>query len=415
MPHHGFLTAVPNDISADERVETEQIARPLVAHESWTLLFSTAETVFFKSPRMQELDDYFGDVHNNLLDREIELLVQLQTRVLGFRELLVECSDAIAELDCLAALADAAKRYDWVRPEVAEENVLMIERGRHPVHELHVEQFIDNPTALAGGRVTDDGDPPSLVALTGANASGKSVYLRQVALIVLMAHVGCFVPAAKATIGLTDRILVRLPTGPESVRSGRSSFLRDLHQVEAILRLATDRSLVLIDEFGVGTLSSNGAALLGAVIQRLTIEDGPKPKTIVATHFHELFRGTSPILAPNAQMQLMHMRVLVDTAKATGDITFLYELADGPSGESFGINCAVLAGMPEEVVAHARRIYDGLLEGRASLRELLTSTEPMSSGRAPYNDNELLERFMAWDLSGETPETCRGTLRELLS
>lgn len=222
-----------------------------------------------------------------IVDRETELLHQLQLRVLEYRELLTSCSSSLTELDCLLAFAEAAGRYNYVRPTMTNDSVLDIIKGRHPICELLTKVFVENDIFCTGFGLDSETeqplfleetlDLPNLVLMTGANFSGKSVYLKQAALIVFMAHIGSFVPAAQARIDLTDRILTRVRSR-ESVAKAESVFLIDLQQVALALQLTTPRSLLIIDEFGKGTDAVDGAALFGALVQHLTDPVGIRPR-----------------------------------------------------------------------------------------------------------------------------------------
>lgn len=313
-----------------------------------------------------------------ITEREIEIIHELQVRVLEYEKTLTECIRVSAELDwyvllllllqynltvrSLMALAEAASKYKYTRPTMTTQNILEIEKGRHPLQELCVPSYVENPTFLVGGA----GDPPfsnsptptptpegpSTLLLTGPNYSGKSVYLKQVALIVYMAHIGSFVPASNATIGITDAILTRIQTR-ESVSKVQSAFMIDLQQISLMLRVCTARSLLIIDEFGKGTSSSDGAGLACAVFEHLLSLAENNPKVLGATHYHEIFEHG--FLLDYPALSLGHMRVLLDDAAQLpeGQITYLYKLEPGRKGSSFGTMCAVLNGIEESVVARA--------------------------------------------------------------
>ena len=374
-------------------------------------------------------------MHNLIVDRELELLNELQFSVLDYRDLLLACSDQIATLDCLVAFADCARRYNWVYPEMTDDNVLEIDEGRHPLLEKLVTTVVPNSARLVGKSVAPRQDAaPSLILLTGANFSGKSIYMKQIALIVFLAHIGSFVPARAAKIGLTDRILLRMNTR-DSVTRPASTFLHDLQQVDTALRLMTSRSLVLIDEFGKGTHHTDGAALMGSLIERLADPTGVMPKCVVATHFHELLdtpgqTAVEPLLHLPTNVRLMHMRIKLSetqleegddeaevrqlAAGTESDIVCLYEIAEGPTFDSYGINCARLAGMPRGVVNRARE----LLRLTADGTPLADVVNLPSSGRSTGDTARhaaIAERFAAWDLAAEPIETLHEKLRELLA
>ncbi|KAL7410447.1 DNA mismatch repair protein MutS, partial [Mrakia frigida] len=297
FPQLGFLIAAGMVEPWNQETQDDEVL------EGWVFQFATAAVVYFKDARMRDLDAHFGDIHSNIVDREIEIAYKLSEIVLGEADSLQEAASLCDELDCLISFANAAKSFEYTRPLMTEENSIIIKNGRHPLQELTVESFVPNSTKLYGGRgiipsMSDDEDEKkrkqSVLVLTGSNQSGKSVYGKGVALIVYMAQIGCFVPCEAATIGLCDKIFTRL-SSKESVAKARlfrppqSSFMIDLSQISYALRNATPRSLLIADEFGKGTISTDGAGLLAGVIMHLLNRGDRCPKFIAMTHFHELF------------------------------------------------------------------------------------------------------------------------------
>jgi len=274
FPQIGFLIAIPIDPRTGNGVYEGSQDDP------WEKMFTTDEFAYYKNSNVSEMDSYLGDIYGQICDKEIEITQQLAEKILECEQLLTTVSDICGELDSLLALAQGAKQYNLVRPKMTESNVINIKGGRHPLQELVVSSYVANDTLLIGGAGTGesmlqdsdelpdarplrsemtqnavmDGLEPRTVILTGPNYSGKSVYLKQVALITFMAHVGSFVPAESATIGLTDKILTRIATR-ESVSKSQSAFMIDLQQISVALSLASNRSLLVFDEFGKGTES----------------------------------------------------------------------------------------------------------------------------------------------------------------
>jgi DNA mismatch repair protein MSH5 len=252
---------------------------------------------------------------------------------------------------------------------MTDTNILHIEGGRHPLQELVTPSFIPNDCIMAGGagdqnhehediaplEVFDSLEPPSTIVLTGPNHSGKSIYLKQVAIIVYLAHIGCFVPAEHAQIGLTDRILTRIATR-ESVARSESAFATDLRQVAFTMNFATRRSLIIIDEFGKGTNSQDGAGLISATINHFTNLGPERPKLLVATHFHEIL--DDEFLAESAELAFAHMEVHIDLDAPTeqDQVTYLYQFAPGRSISSFGSRCAAMNGVDQAIVERAESI-----------------------------------------------------------
>lgn len=303
-------------------------------------------------------------------DREIEIIHELAVQVVEHEQVLIRASDLCGELDSLVALAQGARKYRFSPPQMTASNVLRIEGGRHPLQELTVPAYIANDCFLTGGFGEDDDiddrghssqesrlieesiESPSMLLMTGPNYSGKSVYLKQNALIVYMAHIGSFVPAEKAIIGLTDKILTRIATR-ESVSRSQSAFMIDLQQVALSLTLATRRTLVVIDEFGKGTNVSDGAGLCCAVFEYFLSLGANRPKVLGATHFHEIFENGH--LEERPELSFGHMEVRVDTqADVVEDqITYLYNFVAGRSTSSFGTCCALMNGVDPAIVQRA--------------------------------------------------------------
>jgi DNA mismatch repair protein MSH5 len=270
FPQIGYLVA----ISADHN--QKQTFFDVPPH------FSSEEYDYYKTPRMIQLDEELGDISSKIFDREFAIVDEVRMKILTFEREILETCRAAATLDCVLAFAVAAVERDWVEPELVQEPVLLIEGGRHPLCELCVDTFVPNDTVMDAAC-----NQPVLQVLTGPNNSGKSIYLKQVGLIVYLAHLGSWVPAKSCQLGLTDRIFSRIQS-LESCSMSHSSFGIDLNQVSVMLRNSTPKSLLLIDEFGKGTQSSDGVALLAATISYLDKLGDACPRTVVATHFHEL-------------------------------------------------------------------------------------------------------------------------------
>lgn len=355
-----------------------------------------------------------------VVDREIELLYQMQIRVLEHSSFLIECSDLLTELDCLLSFAEAAKRYNYCKPEMTEDSVLHIQQGRHPIKELSENTFVPNDLSCVGREssgleainLQDEDDSPNLILMTGANHSGKSVYLKQAALIVYMAHLGSFVPATSAQIGITDRILSRLQTR-ETVTKAESGFLIDLQQVSIALQTMTAKSLLVIDEFGKGTEGIDGASLFGALVNYLTDPDRVRPRSLLATHFHEVLTPT--YLRMSSAMSLKHMQIIIDkqAEELSNQITYLFEVADGPSLSSYGINCAALGGIPDHILARAEQLVEISTRGDSLVDAMavLSSAEKEELRLA----EAMARRFAAWDISAESDETLLSKLAEIVA
>jgi len=271
---------------------------------------------------------------------EYELFEELRESVAARADLLQSVGRALAELDALASLSVHAVENDWVRPELRESGGLDIEAGRHPVVERTTE-FVPNDALIGGDR--------RFLVVTGPNMSGKSTYMRQVALIVLLAQIGSFVPAASAEIGLVDGIYTRVGALDE-LAQGRSTFMVEMQELSNILHSATEDSLVILDEVGRGTATYDGISIAWAATEYLHNE--VRAKTLFATHYHEL-----TTLAD--QLDRVHnVRVAAD--ESDGDVTFLRTVEDGPTDRSYGIHVAGLAGVPDPVVERSRDVLEKL-------------------------------------------------------
>ncbi|KAK3906216.1 muts domain V-domain-containing protein [Staphylotrichum tortipilum] len=403
MPDLGFLIAVDMDPETGEGIYRGQDLH----EDEWMVSFFSRDAVYYKNQLMLELDSQYGDLPSRITNEEIKVMMGLAASVLEHEDAILSASKLFGELDSMLALALAAEKYNWVAPTMTCSNILDIVGGRHPLQELLVPSFVPNDCTLAGGYgrgVWDDpneGRGPSMMILTGPNSSGKSVYMRQVALIVYLAHTGSYVPATRATIGVTDRILTRISTR-ETVATDESAFLVDLKQAGFAMNFGTRRSLFVIDEFGKGTSSESGPALFGAYLTFLLQLGSEKPKVLAGTHFHELFEHG--ILQESKDLAIAHFDTHVDMeAEDPADkVTFLYRLVPGVSTQSLGILCAAAHGMPADMVRRAEEIM-ALLEAGEDLAVALAEVSEEEKRR--LEEAELVaRRFLAWDIPTEGPE-----------
>ncbi|KAJ9602597.1 hypothetical protein H2200_012790 [Cladophialophora chaetospira] len=344
LPHIGFHIVVPRDGTTGQAVFDGQDL-------NWQMMFTTQSQVYFKDHTMSEMDAELGDLYSAICEMEVEIAYELAQNVLQDEELLLAASDLCGELDCALAFAHAAYHCKLTRPKITEDNIIKINGGRHLLQEMVVPSFVANDTYLAGGN-----DGPSMLLLTGPNYSGKSVYQKQVALAVYMAQIGSFLPADSATIGITDKILTRITTR-ETVSKTESAFMIDMQQIAIALNSCTRRSLVVIDEFGKGTDTCDGAGLAAGVFHHLLSLGPDAPKTLVATHFHEIF--SLGIFEDRTNISFAHMEVQVEerddrsASEHNSEITYLYNLRPGRSDLSYGTQCAAMNGVPMEIVERA--------------------------------------------------------------
>jgi DNA mismatch repair protein MutS len=326
---------------------------------------------------------------------EEEIFRDLRTHVAGRTGSVQDVARMIAELDVLASFAEAARDKDYVKPEMTDEIRIEIRDGRHPVVEsfLGDEQFVPNDVALDRDR--------QILVITGPNMAGKSTYLRQVALTVIMAQVGSFVPASSAKIGIVDKIFTRIGA-TDRVARGQSTFLVEMIETANILNNATERSLVLLDEVGRGTSTFDGLSIAWAVVEYLHDQDKTCPMTLFATHYHEL-TDLAGILS-----RVRNFNVLV---KEYGDrIIFLRKIVEGGSDRSYGIQVARLAGLPERVIERAKEILSNLEEdeyGIGDIPRIARGEHSPVSGDIQLSlwesEREITRRLMSLDVDGMTP------------
>jgi DNA mismatch repair protein MutS len=319
----------------------------------------------FVTPELKTKESEVLGAEERLQAREHELFVKLREHAAGFVEPLLRAAEALARLDAESSLAEAAARYGWTRPELTAGDRLVLENARHPVVErlLPAGAFVPNSCRL-------DVRERQIVLLTGPNMGGKSTYLRQTALCVVLAQAGSWVPAERAEIGVVDRLFTRVGAA-DRLGAGQSTFMVEMRETAEILRNATPRSLVLLDEVGRGTATYDGLALAWAVTEQLHAAEGPRARTIFATHYHELTQlaGRLPRLV-NLQMAVQEL---------SDGIVFLHRVTEGAADRSYGIQVAQLAGLPARVIARAREVL-AELESERTVEHLGRGAADEASG-----------------------------------
>ena len=302
----------------------------------------------YTTPKLKELEDTILNAEDKLYTLEYDLFCEIRDKVAGELERIQKTAKAIARLDVFASLSYVAERNHYVRPKLNEKGVIDIKDGRHPVVEMMIDHdlFIANDTQL-------DNNNHLISVITGPNMAGKSTYMRQSALIVLMAQLGSFVPAKSANIGIVDRIFTRVGAS-DDLASGQSTFMVEMNEVANILRNATSNSLLILDEIGRGTSTFDGLSIAWAVIEHISNKKLLGAKTLLATHYHELTELEGKINNVN--------NYCIAVKECGDDIVFLRKIIKGGADRSYGIQVAKLAGVPDMVIDRAKEIVEQLTD-----------------------------------------------------
>lgn len=352
----------------------------------------------YTTERLQELEQQLNESSTKILELERDLFVEIRSSLHQYISYLIQIADEIANTDVTSSLAQAAIINNWIRPDIEDSTVFEIKNGRHPVVEKHLPggEFVPNDSLISA----DNDGIPSFALITGPNMAGKSTYLRQNALIALLAQTGSYVPASKARIGIVDRIFCRVGAS-DNLAKGESTFLVEMTETANILHAATNRSLVIMDEVGRGTSTEDGLAIARAVSEYLL--DTIKCKTLFATHYHELSRMEHPRLK----------MLCMDIKDEGGAVVFLRKVKKGVTENSYGIHVAALAGIPQCVIDRANVILSHI-QNMANDKPLILDDikpEPPKSQKEPvyttpglFSDEEIIiSEILSVDLDNMTP------------
>jgi DNA mismatch repair protein MutS len=357
----------------------------------------------FTTPELKEYETKILTAQERSAEIERRLFAELRRQLLDAAGRMRETARRVAQVDLLACFAQLAALRGWVRPEVDESGVLEFIQARHPVVERRLEEagsgrFVPNSVHL------DADAGPAVLLITGPNMGGKSTYLRQAALLVVMAQCGCFVPAEKMRLGLVDRIYTRIGAS-DNVARGRSTFMVEMTETAAILNTATSRSLVLLDEMGRGTATYDGLSLAWATVEYM--HDRIGARTLFATHYHEL-----TLLADRLE-RLKNLRVTVK--ETAGGIVFLHTVEAGPASKSYGIEVARLAGLPAGVIARAREVLK--VHERTETQQVReaspVATQQLQLTMFTPLSQRIVDRLGEVDVDGLTPREALNLLAEL--
>ena len=373
----------------------------------------------YTTPRLKELEDTVLNAEDKLCTLEYELFCKIRDAISAEMERIQKTAKAVARLDVFASLSLVSERNGYVRPKLNEKGVIDIRDGRHPVVEKMIEHdmFIANDTYL-------DNNNRLIAVITGPNMAGKSTYMRQAALIVLMAQTGCFVPAKSANIGIVDRIFTRVGAS-DDLASGQSTFMVEMNEVANILRNATAKSLLILDEIGRGTSTFDGLSIAWAVIEHSSNRKLLGAKTLFATHYHELTELEGKINNVN--------NYCIAVKEQGDDIVFLRKIIKGGADKSYGIQVAKLAGVPDVVIGRAKEIVEQLSDNDITEKVQSIAIDNRSDGRIKkaehfdevdmaqislfdtVKDEDVLKELKEADISNMTPLDALNTLYRLQS
>ncbi len=350
------------------------------------------------TPELKKLEEVLLGAEEKLVALEYELFTKIRERLGASTQRLQKNSMLLSMLDCFASLSECAAAQGYVRPEMTEDGSISIEGGRHPVVERSMKDgFIENDTFL-------DDEEQRLLILTGPNMAGKSTYMRQVALITLMAHMGSFVPARRARISVTDRIFTRVGAS-DDLAAGQSTFMVEMSEMANILHNATDRSLLILDEIGRGTSTFDGLSIAWAVLEYIAAKNTCGAKALFATHYHELTELEGKLSG------VINYRISV---KEVGeDIIFLRKIMRGGADKSFGVQVARLAGLPPTVIARAGEILCKLESADVNRPKADLSQNAQSQTTVKDARMEIFDEIMNIDVDALTPIAALNALNEL--
>ena len=351
---------------------------------------------------LKELEDLILGAEDKLYALEYELFCDVRDKVGAEVVRIQQTAKAVAAIDVLASLALVAQRNNYVRPKINNSGVIDIKNGRHPV----VEQMIENDMFIANDTYLDN-QKKRISIITGPNMAGKSTYMRQTALIVLMAQIGSFVPAEKANIGIVDRIFTRVGAS-DDLASGQSTFMVEMTEVANILRNATSKSLLILDEIGRGTSTFDGLSIAWAVVEHISNTKLCGAKTLFATHYHELTELEGKISGVN--------NYCIAVKEKGDDIVFLRKIVKGGADKSYGIQVAKLAGVPDTVIQRAKELVEELSDAdiTAAVKDL---TAPKKKQKIQYDqvdmaqmslfdtvqDNDIIDEIKGLEIGNLTP------------
>ena len=337
------------------------------------------------TPRLKELEDMILGAEDKLYALEYDRFAEIRNMIAGEVERIQKTARAIAKLDAYLSMALVASRNQYVRPKINTRGIIDIKDGRHPVVEKMItnDMFIPNDTYLDNGK-------NRISVITGPNMAGKSTYMRQTALIVLMAQIGSFVPASKANIGIVDRIFTRVGAS-DDLASGQSTFMVEMTEVANILRNATSKSLLILDEIGRGTSTFDGLSIAWAVIEHISNPKLLGAKTLFATHYHELTELEGKLPGVN--------NYCIAVKERGDDIVFLRKIVKGGADKSYGIQVAKLAGVPDSVINRAKELVEELVSAdiTSTVKDIASEGKKTKTKQPVHYDEVDMEQISLFD------------------
>ena len=359
------------------------------------------------TPELKEYEDKILNAEENISKLEFQLFDQVRVSIAHETEAIQENAKLIAMLDCYQSFAECADEYKYVRPQIDESDVIEVNEGRHPV----VERILPPGDKFTPNNCTLSSLENQIIILTGPNMAGKSVYLRQIGLIVLMAQIGSFVPAASAKIGLVDRIFTRVGAS-DNISSGESTFLVEMQEAANILNNATSKSLILLDEVGRGTSTFDGISIAWAITEYLHENTNLNAKTLFATHYHEL--NEMAAIFPRIKNYKVEVREYGDK------VIFLHKVTAGGADHSYGIQVAQMAGLPLFVTSRAKEILANLESKELTPYEIkkaklakLKGSDELQINLFELKDDELRKQISDISINSLTPLEALNKLSEL--
>ncbi|RAJ87722.1 DNA mismatch repair protein MutS [Chitinophaga dinghuensis] len=379
--------------------------------DTWIRKQTLANAERYITPELKEYEEKIVGAEDKILVLETRLFDELLADLQKYIEPIQTDAQVFGRIDCLLCFAHNAVQYKYRRPQITDGYELLIKEGRHPV----IERGLPAGEAYVANDITLDKEEQQIIILTGPNMSGKSALLRQTALITLMAHMGSFVPAASAEIGLTDKIFTRVGAS-DNLSGGESTFMVEMNETASIVNSITPRSLVILDEIGRGTSTYDGISIAWSIVEYLHDMSGHRPKTLFATHYHEL----NELEAKLGRVKNYH----ITNMESGNKIIFLRKLAPGGSRHSFGIHVARMAGMPPELINRANEVLAQLEEKhidgafQQNIKNIATSSQKLQLNIFDAHSDtfkEIRDRLESVDINRLTPVEALLKLNEIKS